>query len=121
MGNQETGHWILTLTNSLVRSTISSFSHQVLVTWAKPSEILCQTKSVSHCQYQTIQHRQSRESIHSFSPLKLSINVNILLVSENPAFARATLSRISPIRSFKLKTESGLAVSAEILAVISEP
>ena len=57
--------------------------------------------------------------LHSFSPLKPSINVNMLLVSEDPAFARATLSRTNPIRSFKLKVESGLAASAEILAVIS--
>ena len=57
--------------------------------------------------------------IHSFSPLKLSISVNISLVSEKPAFARATLSRTSPIRSFKLRMESGLAASLDILAVIS--
>ena len=57
--------------------------------------------------------------VHSFSPLKPSISVNMLPVSENPAFARATLSRTSPIRSFKLKMESGLAASAEIFAVIS--
>lgn len=56
---------------------------------------------------------------HSFPILKPSISVNMLLVWENPAFARATLSRTNPIRSFKLKIESGLAASVDILAVIS--
>ena len=111
---------MLTLTNSLTRSRISSFSHQVFVTWAKPSEILFQTKPVeSQSQHRTVQHQRHRKGLHSFSPLKPLINVNILLVLENPPFARATLSRTSPIRSFKLKMESGLAASAEILVVIS--
>ena len=64
------------------------------------------------------QYSRGRGDVHSFSVLKPSINVNILLVWENPAFARATLSRTSPIRSFKPKIESGLAASAEILAMI---
>jgi len=54
-GNWEDGCWVLTLTKSLVRSRISSFSHQVFVTWAKPSAMLCQTKSiVSHIQRRAI-------------------------------------------------------------------
>ena len=64
-------------------------------------------------------HRQNQGSLRSFSPLKPSINVNMLPVSENPAIAKAALSRTSPIRSFKLKIESGLAASAETLALIS--
>ena len=114
------GWWRLTLTNSLNRSRISSFSHQVLVTWVKPSEILFQTKSiVSQRQHRTIGYRLNQRGLHSFSPLKPSISVNMLLVSENPAFAKATMSRPRPMRSFKVKIESGLAASAEILAVIS--
>ena len=112
--------WVLTLPNALQRSRISSFSHQVLAMWEKPSEMLRQTKSVVfRCQRGMTQCGRARDDIHSFSALKPSINVNMLLVSENPAFARATLSRTSPMRSFKLKIESGLAASAEILAVTS--
>ena len=62
---------------------------------------------------------QESGCVHSFSPLRPSISVNMLPVSENPAFASATLSRTSPMRSFKLKMESGLAASVEIFAVIS--
>ena len=59
------------------------------------------------------------EDKHCFSPLKLLISVNMLLISENPAFARATLSKTNPIRSSKLKIESDLAASVETLAIIS--
>lgn len=118
VGSREGRCWPLTRTKSLVRSRISSFSHQVFITWAKPSEMLLQTKSVaSRRQYRKTP--TTMKCVHSFSPLKPSIRVNILLVSENPASASATLSITSPMRSFKLKMESGLAASAEILAVIS--
>lgn len=80
-----------------------------------PNQICC----IPAHQHWKIQHFQNQRGLHSFSPLKPSINVNMLLVSENPAFAKATLSRTRPIRSFKLNIESCLAASAEILAVIS--
>ena len=45
-GKDRLSQYTPTLTNSLQRSRISSLSHQVFVTWVKPSEILRHTKSV---------------------------------------------------------------------------
>lgn len=79
---------------------------------AAPDQVCCTS-------FLAAQWGRIRNHVHSFSPFKPSINVNMLLVLENPACAKATLSRTSPIRSFKLKAESGLAASAEILTVVS--
>ena len=79
---------------------------------AAPNQVCCTSSSV-------VQRGRIEDGVHSFSPFRPSINVNMLLVLENPACARAALSRTSPIRSFKLKAELGLAASAEILMVVS--
>jgi hypothetical protein len=62
-GKDGTGECAPTLTNSLQRSRISSFSHQVPVTWAKPSQILCQTKSVvAYLQQRMTKHDRSQKT-----------------------------------------------------------